>query len=553
MSEFQSVDLMVEACGLLLGKIQTHASQLTEGGKKQDDYQVLTRKLANLATRTEAAKELNEFTAIVVNQQAGANEKARLINSIFAAEVVREFANEAEQSFADFGLSDEDLASTIDQPAIRQAVREALKESNYRRVGELTLQAAENNGWIRAESGDGSMEAESRETTRRFAREVVAPKAEQIHREDLLIPEEFIEQMGELGFFGMSIPAEYGGIGMDNLTMILVTEELSAASLPAAGSLITRPEVLAKALLAGGTEEQKKQWLEPIAHGKIMVAVSVTEPGVGSDVASVSCRATETVLNGKKGYLINGAKAWCTFAGRANVLALLARTDPDPASGHRGLSVFVVEKERFDGHDFETTQAEGGKITGQAIPTVGYRGMHSYVLQYEDYFVPAENLVGLEAGKGKGFYYQMSGFSAGRLQTAGRATGLGQASIETTARYVQERPQFGKALSEYQNTQFELGWMNVQVEAGRQLTYAAARSMDRGDANASLKASMAKLFSCRAAVNVSQKGQLMHGGWGYGEEYDISRYVCDALVLPIFEGVEPILELKVIGRALLAK
>jgi (2S)-methylsuccinyl-CoA dehydrogenase len=339
---------------------------------------------------------------------------------------------------------------------------------------------------------------------------------------------------------------------MTNLMMVVATEELSAASLPAAGSLITRPEILAKALLQGGTEDQKRKWLPRIASGEIMVAVSVTEPNVGSDVASLTCRAEPATVSGRAGYVLNGAKAWCTYAGRAEVLALLARTEPDAKLGHRGLSLFIVEKDTFTGYDFVARQPEGGVMTGKADATIGYRGMHSFTLQLENYFVPAENLVGGDPGRGKGFYLQMGGFAAGRLQTGGRAVGLAQASLETAVKYAKERPQFGRPIAEYQSTQYEIGRMAVKVEAARQLTYAAARAMDEKSPRAALMAAMAKLLACRVAVEVSQAAQVLHGGWGYAEEYAISRYVCDALVLPIFEGVEPILEMKVIGRALLA-
>src|SRR6185295_9804388 len=195
---------------------------------------------------------------------------------------------------------------------------------------------------------------------RQFARKAVAPLAERIHREDQVVPEPIIRQMAELGYFGMSVPEEYGGQGMGNLVMIVITEELSVASLAAAGSLITRPEILTKALLKGGTQPQKEKWLPPIAAGDIMVGVSVTEPDTGSDVASLSCRADTGERDGAKGYLINGAKAWCTFAGRANVLALLARTDPNPKSGAKGLSLFIAPKDVFPGHSFEMRQPGGG-------------------------------------------------------------------------------------------------------------------------------------------------------------------------------------------------
>ncbi|MGH7857506.1 MAG: acyl-CoA dehydrogenase family protein, partial [Candidatus Binatia bacterium] len=284
----------------------------------------------------------------------------------------------------------------------------------------------------------------------------------------------------------------------------------------------------------------------------LMVAISVTEPDTGSDVASVKCRAEPAEAGGRKGWVVNGAKAWCTFAGRADVIALLARTDSDPKSGARGLSLFVVEKDPFPGHEFEMKQPTGGILHGKADATPGYRGMHSYTLGFENYFVPAENLVGGEGGKGRGFYLQMEGFAAGRLQTGGRATGVAQAALEKTVAYVTERKQFGQRLADFQLTQWKIGRMAVEIAAARQMTYAAARAMDRSE-SATLEAAMAKLFASDVAQRVTQEGQLLHGGWGFAEEFAVCRYVLDALVLPIFEGVKPILELKVIARTLLGK
>jgi (2S)-methylsuccinyl-CoA dehydrogenase len=233
------------------------------------------------------------------------------------------------------------------------------------------------------------------------------------------------------------------------------------------------------------------------------------------------------------------------------VLALLARTDPDPSKGARGLSLFIVPKEAFPGHEFEMKQPGGGVLHGKADRTPGYRGMHSFTLGFERCFVPAENLIGEREGEGKGFYLQMQGFAAGRLQTGGRASGLAQAALEVTAGYVGERKQFGRPIGGYQLTQYKMGRMATHLAAARQLTYAAARLMD-ADESVSLEPSMCKLFASDVAVWVTQEGQLLHGGWGYAEEYAISRHVVDATVLPIFEGVKPILELKVIARQLLA-
>ena len=337
---------------------------------------------------------------------------------------------------------------------------------------------------------------------------------------------------------------------MGLLTMVVLTEELSAVSL-VAGSLITRSEILTRALLQGGTEAQRRKWLPPIAAGELLVGVSVTEPDIGSDVASLTCRAVPGEHGGEKGWFIEGAKAWSTFAGRANILALLARTDLDPSAGSRGLSLFIVPKEPYDGHHFEHRQPEGGTITGTANPTPGYRGMHSFTLAFDRYFVPADNLVGGESGLGKGFYLQMGGFAAGRLQTGGRATGVAQAALEKACNYACDRRQFGHALADYQLTQHKIGRMATHIAAGRHLTYAAARAM-QSDERSSLEAAMCKLFASDVAVWVSQEAQLIHGGWGYSEEDPIARYVVDAQVLPIFEGVKPILELKVIARQLLA-
>ncbi len=250
--------------------------------------------------------------------------------------------------------------------------------------------------------------------------------------------------------------------------------------------------------------------------------------------------------------MINGPKAWCTFAGRATALAVLCRTDPDLSKGAKGLSLFIVPKDSFDGHSFEMKQPGGGRLVGKADATPGYRGMHSYTLNFENYEVPVENLVGGEAGVGRGFYLQMAGFAAGRLQTGGRACGLAQAALEKTAEYVVDRNQFGHPISEFQLTQYTLGRMTAMLAGSRAITYAAANAFDEDERKAAPMAAQAKLLACDMAVELTQMGQLMHGGWGYAEEYPISRYVVDAQVLPIFEGVKPILELKVIARNLLA-
>jgi (2S)-methylsuccinyl-CoA dehydrogenase len=231
---------------------------------------------------------------------------------------------------------------------------------------------------------------------------------------------------------------------------------------------------------------------------------------------------------------------------------VLARTGA-AGDGARGLSLFIVDKPRFDGHEFTAAQPGGGTLIGKADRTPGYRGMHSFTLAFDRWLVPDAQLVGGETGIGRGFHLQMAGFAAGRLQTGGRACGVTSAALEATCRYVAERKQFGRAIGDYGLTRHHLGRMAARLVAARAITYAAARAMDRDERSAAPIAAMAKLFACDVAVEVTQLGQLLHGGWGYAEEFAISRYVADALVLPIFEGVKPILALKVVGRALLAR
>jgi len=398
-------------------------------------------------------------------------------------------------------------------------------------------------------------------TFKRFADEVVAPLAESIHREDLDIPEQIIGPAAEMGCFGTCIPERFGGLQPDDkpdsLGMIVVTEELSRGSLGAAGSLITRPEIAARALLAGGTPAQQEKWLPPLAAGKELCAISITEPNTGSDVAAVSLKASRT----DGGWLLNGAKTWCTFAGRSEVLVVLARTNPDTSLGYKGLSLFLVKKPVYKGHSFSHKQEQGGALngspltggtlTGKAIATLGYRGMHSYDLFFEDYFVPAENLIGEEQGEGKGFYYTMAGFAGGRIQTAARATGVMQAAYEQALRYASERKVFGAPIADLQITRIKLARMLATITASRQFSYAVANMMDEDKGQ--MEASLVKLFACRAAEWVTREAMQIHGGMGYAEETAVSRYFVDARVLSIFEGTEEVLATRVVARELLEK
>ena len=393
------------------------------------------------------------------------------------------------------------------------------------------------------------------DTFRRFAEQKLLPIADEIHRRNLDVPEEIISELGEMGAFGLSIPEEYGGFasggGNDYLAMVIATEELSRGSLGIGGSLITRPEILARALLRGGTEEQKMRWLPKLASGEIMNAVAVTEPDFGSDVANITTTATRDGT----GWLINGVKTWCTFAGRADVLMLLARTDSDRSMAHKGLSLFMIEKERLSGHEFFLESPSSamketiGKIEGRAIDTLGYRGMHSYEVSIQNWWVPNESLVGGEEGLGKGFYFQMEGFGNGRIQTAARAVGVMQAAYELALKYARQRTVFGQHVFDYQLTRVKLGRMAAHIQAARQLSYDVASMMAKGEG--ALQASMVKAYVCKAAEWVTREAMQIHGGMGYAEEFTVSRLFVDARVLSIFEGTDETLALKVIARGLL--
>ncbi len=397
------------------------------------------------------------------------------------------------------------------------------------------------------------------DTFRRFAEDKLEPIAEHIHRHNDDIPEDIISGLAEMGTFGLSVPEEYGGYGAggesEYIGMVVATEELSRGSLGAGGSLITRPEILTRALVKGGTEDQKQHWLPLIATGEVMSAVAVTEPDFGSDVAGIKTSATK--VDG--GWLINGVKTWCTLGARGDVLMLLARTDPDRTLKHRGVSMFIVPKPRGEGHGFVFDQEAGadggapggGRMEGRPIDTIGYRGMHSYEISLDSWFVSDDNLIGGEGGLGQGFYLQMAGFENGRLQTAARAIGVMQAAYEKAHQYALDRSVFGSALGDYQLTQVKLARMAITIQACRQAAYAVARLMAQGQGR--LEAATVKAYVCRAAEWVTREAMQIHGGMGYAEEYDVSRYFVDARVLSIFEGADEVLCIMVISRLLLAQ
>ncbi|MEK9871676.1 MAG: acyl-CoA dehydrogenase family protein, partial [Gammaproteobacteria bacterium] len=387
-----------------------------------DEYQQVTAELSVCTAEIQCART---YLAHV----AAGSDFEQTLAATFCAEMLQNIRNRLARSPADFGLTHQDI-DTLPMSACGDL-------HSTDRLAELGPQVVERGGDL----GHRGLDEEKllmADTFRQFAEEVVKPLAEDIHRQDMIIPDEILEGVRELGCFGLSVPQRYGGLlpddAEDSLGMIVVTEELSRASLGGAGSLITRPEIMARALMEGGTEEQKQHWLPRIAMGDPLCGIAITEPDYGSDVASMKLKATKT----DDGWVLNGAKAWSTFAGKSGVLLTLARTDPDLSLGHRGLSLFMVEKPSFDGEEFEVTQPGGGKLSGQSIPTVGYRGMHSFQLFFDDFFVPASHLLGEGQGLGKGFYFTMRGFSGGRIQTAARACGVMQAAFDVALSYAQD-------------------------------------------------------------------------------------------------------------------
>ena len=376
---------------------------------------------------------------------------------------------------------------------------------------------------------------EFRSAVKRFTDEEIQPIANELDAKNAEIPMEIIEKMAEQGYFGVLFPEEYDGLGLDNITMTIVAEELSKGWL-SVGSVMTRGVIMGTLIQAHGTEEQKKKYLPGLATGKILPAAAFTEPDSGSDSASMITKATKT----DGGYLLNGAKAWCTYANRANVLMVLARTNPDTSLRHKGLSMFFVEKESAE-------KIEHPNIKGEPIPTVGYHGMRSFNLALEDLFVPDEGLLGGE--ENKGFYQLMVSYESARLQTAARAVGVAQAAFDFALQYSKEREQFGVPICEHQAIRMKLSEMKVELEAARQLTYYAA-SLKDSDKRCDLEAGMAKVKAAKAVEFITREAMQILGGYGYSKEFPVERYWRDGRVISIFEGTSEI-QHEVIAKAIL--
>jgi len=533
---------MEERLARALAHLKGKSARLAPGQDLIDQHQLAVYDLAFFRAELSAARAVQNWAA----SQSGASAPfCQSLAGAVVADTLTQLRLRLGARALDYGFTREALEAPF-SGLIDDALQRASDSEALERLGEALLARQGDLGPLELPEATRMM----RDTFERFATDVVAPQAEAIHRQDLTIPDDIIEGLKALGCFGLSVPERFGGLlpddREDTLGMIVATEALSKASLGAAGSLITRPEILARALLAGGTDAQKAHWLPRIAAGEPLVAISVTEPGTGSDVASVALRASRC----EGGWRLNGAKTWCTFAGKAELILVLARTDPDPQAGHRGLSLFLVEKPSTTAHEFAHQSPGGGEMSGRAIPTLGYRGMHSFEMFYDDFFVPDSHVLGGEEGLGKGFYYQMRGFSGGRIQTAARATGLMQAAFEAALRYSQDRKVFGQSVADYGLSKVKLARMAMALQSARLLTLDVGKLLDAGEGQ--MEASLVKLYACRAAETVCREALQLHGGMGYAEETAVSRYFVDARVLSIFEGAEETLALKVVGRALLA-
>ncbi len=515
------------------------ADQAEDGGKisveKMDENQYVHY---NLAWHTAESYISNYFEQHAFEASTGSGEFEQHLAYMFAGEAFNKLRGELAGRQAEYGISDQALSDLFSADN-NKLVQDACAHNRYNQIADQVL---DGNYGAHGLTEDHLM---MRDTFRQFAEEKVMPHAEHIHRNDEDLPQEIIDGLVELGAFGITIPGQYGGYLDDygNQGMMVVTEELSRGGLAIAGSLITRPEILSKALLKGGTDAQKEKWLPMLAAGERMNCVAVTEPNYGSDVAGMKVGAKKT----DGGWLINGVKTWCTFAGYADIIMVLARTEDDPT--HRGMSILMAEKPRFNGHKFSHKQDGGGSIEGGAIATIGYRGMHSFEVNFDNYFVPDENLIGGEEGRGKGFYMQMAGFAGGRVQTAARACGVMQAAMEAGARYANERKVFGKEIGRYQLTKWKLARMAMITQATRQYGLHVARLMDEGKGN--MEATLVKFYGSRISEWVTREAMQIHGGMGYAEEYPVSRYFVDARVFSIFEGAEEVMALRVCARDLL--
>jgi (2S)-methylsuccinyl-CoA dehydrogenase len=490
-------------------------------------YHESMRQMQNWATKLTEAGEFGEAEQLL-HQIACGEYHAQVVGGIpmSQGEIVR--------------LSDIKISTATQREYQNAAVMNLIANGNTQtartRLVEL-MQEQAGNVIFGASGLDEELEM-IREQFRRFSIDRVEPHAHEWHLNDELIPMEIIEELAELGVFGLTIPEELGGFGLTKASMAVVSEELSRGYI-GVGSLGTRSEIAAELIICGGTDEQKENWLPKLASGEILPTAVFTEPNTGSDLGALRTRAVKDE-NGD--YKITGNKTWITHAARTHVMTLLARTNPD-STDHRGLSMFLAEK--TPGTDEAPFPTEG--MTGGEIEVLGYRGMKEYELGFDNFHVKSENLLGGE--EGKGFKQLMQTFESARIQTAARAVGVAQSALDVSMQYALDRKQFGKELINFPRVANKLAMMAVEITVARQLTYFSAFEKDN-ERRCDLEAGMAKLLGARVAWSAADNGLQIHGGNGFALEYSISRILCDARILNIFEGAAEI-QAQVIARRLM--
>lgn len=495
--------------------------------------------LAWLATYDAVLRELSAYAERLTQGQKFA-EMEQLLVQIAAGEYLNQIAggipmNQAEFArLSDLGLTRADLA-VLDNRAVQALMNAGNTAPARARLVELMM-AAKGASTFGDCGLDETLE-EMRASMRRFVEDKVKPKAHEWHLENAYVPMEIIAELASLGVFALTLPEQYGGLGLGKESMCVVSEELSRGWI-AVGSLGTRAEIACELILGGGTAAQKEAWLPRIASGEILPTAVFTEPNTGSDLGSLRTRA---VKDGDV-YKVTGNKTWITHPVRADIMTLLARTNPDEP-GYKGLSMFIAEKPR--GSDADPFPAKG--MSGGEIEVLGYRGMKEYEIRFEDFEVKAANLLGGE--EGQGFKQLMQTFESARIQTAARALGVAQNALDVGLDYAMGRIQFGKPIVAFPRIADKLALMAAEIMAARQLVYRSAREKDAGR-RCDLEAGMAKLLGARVAWACADNALQIHGGNGFALEYQISRLLCDARILNIFEGAAEI-QAQVIARRLL--
>ena len=513
-------------------------AQVSTGGKVSNQAlearQFQAHSLSWLATYVEALRQLNAWAGRLSEAgQFGAMEA--LILQIGSGEYLTQIAGGIPMSQTEFArLSDLGLTWQPGPEAAKLITQGNTPEAR----AALVALMRDNHG--RATFGATGLDEELemiRDQFRRYADEKVIPRAHDWHLKDELIPMEVITELAEMGVFGLTIPEAYGGFGLSKASMVVVSEELSRGYI-GVGSLGTRSEIAAELILCGGTDEQKAKWLPGLASGAILPTAVFTEPNTGSDLGSLRTRAR------KQGddWEITGNKTWITHAARTHVMTVLARS-VEGTTDYRGLSMFLAEK--TPGSD-ETPFVDPG-LSGGEIEVLGYRGIKEYTVNFDDFRVKGENLLG--GVEGQGFKQLMQTFESARIQTGARAIGVAQAALETGMQYAEDRKQFGKSLIEFPRIAGKLAMMAVEIMIARQLTYFSAWQKDHGQ-RCDLEAGMAKLLGARVAWGAADNALQIHGGNGFALEYRISRILCDARILNIFEGAAEI-QAQVIARRLL--